>query len=424
MNYINENGILNHSVSSTQDWTMLNWIFTLLIYKLAYVSKSVATDIQKNITVTEGDVAILPCEAQDEKNKYQVVWMNPKKILIGKNQRRFIDDARISIEHTHVDYWNLHIRHIRYEDRGEYTCTVNTSPVQITRVNLMVYVPARILESASSKDINVQEGRDVTLWCNATGIPEPNITWFRINNHHGPYRERVGAIGDTLIIKNISRHCGGKYECMADNNVKAAVQHTIKVDVHFRPEVNLVNLRQSQSLGRETILQCNVSASPFGVNIWRFGDREFDQQSGPNYRTDMYKEDNLRVTLSLRILNVSRGDFGNYTCEAQNKYGRSERTMLLYEYTVPTFNPSPVKPSTTPHILTYSESMKRTHPETVSQVKDASGDTKIFDFSKQSGLRIVDDSNIGSTTGVTSQTLVTITLFWTLQSVYLQVGLF
>lgn len=51
-------------------------------------------------------------------------------------------------------------------------------------------VPARILESASSKDINVQEGRDVTLWCNATGIPEPNITWFRINNHHGTYKER------------------------------------------------------------------------------------------------------------------------------------------------------------------------------------------------------------------------------------------
>lgn len=70
---------------------------------------------------------------------WQVVWMNPKKILIGKNQRRFIDDARISIEHTQIDYWNLHIRHIRYEDRGEYTCTVNTSPVQITRVNLMVY---------------------------------------------------------------------------------------------------------------------------------------------------------------------------------------------------------------------------------------------------------------------------------------------
>lgn len=417
---MNEDGILKHSLSTTKDWTMLNWIFTLLIYKLAYVSKSDATDLHRNITVTEGDVAILPCEAQDEQNKYQVVWMNPKKILIGKNQRRFIDDARISIEHTQIDYWNLHIRHIRYEDRGEYTCTVNTSPVQITRVNLMVHVPARILESASSKDINVQEGRDVTLWCNATGIPEPNITWFRINNHHGLYRERVGAIGDTLIIKNISRHCGGKYECMATNNVKAAVQHTIKVDVHFPPEVSLINLRQSQSLGRETILQCDVSASPFGVNIWRFGEREFDQQSGPNYRTDMYKEDHLKVTLSLRILNVSRGDFGNYTCEAQNKYGRSERTMILHELTVPTtFNPSPLGPSTTPHVLSYSETMKRTHPETVSQIKNDIGDTSyIFDFSKQTGLIAEDDSNAGSPTRVTLQTLGTIIMFWTLKSIY------
>lgn len=416
---MNENGILKHSLSTTKDWKMLNWIFTLLIYKLAYVSKSVATDLHRNITVTEGDVAILPCEAQDEQNKYQVVWMNPKKILIGKNQRRFIDDARISIEHTRIDYWNLHIRHIRYEDRGEYTCTVNTSPVQITRVNLMVYVPARILESASSKDINVQEGRDVTLWCNATGIPEPNITWFRINNHHGTYKERVGAIGDTLIIKNISRHCGGKYECMATNNVKAAVQHTIKVDVHFPPEVSLINLHQSQSLGKETILQCDVSASPFGVNIWRFGDREFDQPSGPNYRTDMYKDNHLKVTLSLRILNVSRGDFGNYTCEAQNKYGRSERTMILSEYTVPTFNPSPLRPSTTPKVLSYSETMKRTHPETVSQIKNDFEDTKIFDFSKLTGLKEVDDSkNAGSITRGTVQTLGTITMFWTLKSIY------
>ena len=51
-------------------------------------------------------------------------------------------------------------------------------------------VPARIIESASSKDTYVKEGRDVTLWCNATGIPEPNITWFRINMYHGPVRQR------------------------------------------------------------------------------------------------------------------------------------------------------------------------------------------------------------------------------------------
>ncbi|XP_048735487.1 limbic system-associated membrane protein-like isoform X2 [Ostrea edulis] len=360
---------------------MLYWIFTLLIYKIAYVSKSVATDIQRNITITEGDIAILPCEAHDEGNKYQVVWMSPKKILIGKNQRRFMDDPRISIEHTYIAYWNLHIRQIKYEDRGEYTCTVNTSPVQITRINLMVYVPARILDYASSKDMSVKEGRDVTLWCNATGIPEPNITWFRIYQNHSPSRIRVGDVGDTLIIKNISRHCGGEYECMADNGVRGAVQHTIKVEVHFPPEVKLINYKQSQTIGRETMLQCNVSASPLGVHGWRFGKREFDQPSGENYRTEMFKDDKMRLILLLRILSVGKEDFGNYTCEAKNNYGHSEKTMLLHEYTVPTQKPSFHSSSTTAHILTFSDSMKRTHPETVSRVREGEDpEILIFDF--------------------------------------------
>lgn len=65
--------------------------------------------------------------------------MNFKKILIGKNQRWFIDDVRILIEYMWIDYWNLYIRYIRYEDRGEYMCIVNISLVQVMRVNFMVY---------------------------------------------------------------------------------------------------------------------------------------------------------------------------------------------------------------------------------------------------------------------------------------------
>lgn len=59
----------------------------------------------------------------------------------------------------------------------------------------------------------------------------------------------------------------------------------------------------------------------FILNAWIIGFR--------NYNDDTSIVLRYRVTLSLRILNVSRGDFGNYTCEAQNKYGRSERTMIL-----------------------------------------------------------------------------------------------
>ena len=52
------------------------------------------------------------------------------------------------------------------------------------------------------------------------------------------------------------------------------------------------------------------------------------------------------------------------------------------EYIVPTEAPKSMGPSTTQQILTYSESSKRTHPETVSQVKDGYEDAKVFDFSQ------------------------------------------
>lgn len=69
----------------------------------------------------------------------------------------------------------------------------------------------------------------------------------------------------------------------------------------------------------------------------------------------------------------------------------SIHSFLFIELTVPTTSyPSLLRPSTTQHVLTYSETMRRTHPETVSQIKGDFGETKIFDFSKQTGqLRLM-----------------------------------
>jgi hypothetical protein len=44
----------------------------------------------------------------------------------------------MSIERPFVGDYNLHIRNVRYDDRGEYTCTINTIPVQIKRIRLIV----------------------------------------------------------------------------------------------------------------------------------------------------------------------------------------------------------------------------------------------------------------------------------------------
>ena len=64
--------------------------------------------------------------------------MNPKKILIAERESRYIDDPRMSVERPFVGDYNLHIRNVRYDDRGEYTCTINSVPVETKRVRLIV----------------------------------------------------------------------------------------------------------------------------------------------------------------------------------------------------------------------------------------------------------------------------------------------
>ena len=40
-------------------------------------------------------------------------------------------------------------------------------------------VPAQIIDELSTDDVNVEEGDTVVLVCNVTGVPRPEVTWFR-----------------------------------------------------------------------------------------------------------------------------------------------------------------------------------------------------------------------------------------------------
>lgn len=40
-------------------------------------------------------------------------------------------------------------------------------------------VPATIIDELSSDDVTVHEGDVVVLVCNVTGVPRPDVTWYR-----------------------------------------------------------------------------------------------------------------------------------------------------------------------------------------------------------------------------------------------------
>ncbi|KAL3867516.1 hypothetical protein ACJMK2_044713 [Sinanodonta woodiana] len=289
-----------------------------------------------NLTVKAGNTAVLPCTVEN-RGEQQIIWMNPQKVLISTEDRRVIDDIRMSIERPLVRDWNLHIRSVELKDNGVYTCQVNTNPIQIKRIHLNVLVPAAIINETSSRAIVVvREWETVQLTCNATGVPEPSVTWYR---HTGQLaKEQVGTVGEILLIHNISRYCGGVYECVADNGQTDKAVKEIRVDVEFAPEVDFRTYRIGHYIGKETVLECLVTAFPHATIQWMKGNVSIinPPYSSWKYRTEVFNDQSHTVTLQLRIIHLEKADFGYYTCEASNKLGHDSRDMLLYEYHDPT----------------------------------------------------------------------------------------
>ena len=84
-----------------------------------------------------------------------------------------------------------------------------------------------------TSDLDVCENSEVTFRCNATGKPEPNITWTRVwenGTDSGGLQSKDGY----LVMANISRSSNGTYRCTVFNGVGDPVNQTVKVIVRCK----------------------------------------------------------------------------------------------------------------------------------------------------------------------------------------------
>lgn len=96
-----------------------------------------------------------------------------------------------------------------------------------------------------------------------------------------------------------------------------------------QPEVQVLNREQKQDLRKETIIQCEISASPQAIVNWIKGDHIFTANSYQRITPEIYEKNIYVTVLRLRIQNLTWSDFGEYICEASNRLGKDQEMMQL-----------------------------------------------------------------------------------------------
>ncbi|XP_076606115.1 neurotrimin isoform X1 [Chaetodon auriga] len=275
--------------------------------------------VMDNITVRQGETVFLRCSQGDVVT--HTAWLNRSSILYAGEDKWSVD-PRVSLVTLNQEEFTIKIENVDMTDEGQYVCAVQTSSrPRTTSVHILVQVPPKIINL--SRDIVVNEGSNVTLMCQASGKPEPSISWKLISSSGD-----LASDDEYLEIPSISRQRAGTYECTAVNDIDTDVQ-TVDITVNYAPSVS-EGRDVGVTLGQRGVLECEADAVPEADFEWYKDDRRiFNGFDGMEIV-------NTGSLSKLTFFNVSDGDYGNYTCVAINKLGTSNTSFLLYVVIEPT----------------------------------------------------------------------------------------
>ena len=126
------------------------------------------------------------------------------------------------------DYMPEH-KKVKTQNSCNWFCLFHSS--QSSLITWLFVERPKVVDVTS--DQYVHEHSEVTLSCNATGKPEPNITWTRVREN-GAYSGSLQSKDGYLVMANISRSSSGTYRCTAFNGVGEAVNQTVMVIVRCK----------------------------------------------------------------------------------------------------------------------------------------------------------------------------------------------
>ncbi|XP_023810079.1 hemicentin-1 isoform X2 [Oryzias latipes] len=230
---------------------------------------------------------------------------------------------------------SVRLMHTAVTDAGRYTCIVsNSGGEERKNFDLVILVPPRVVAEGTVVDTKVKEKRNITLTCEASGNPVPEIKWLKDGLLLVPDRHhQILSHGRFLQISEAQVADTGRYSCLASNSAGDRSRH-YNLNVLVSPTIagNSPDFSAEEvivTLSSPTSLVCEVQSYPPALITWLKDGIQFE--STRNVRV-------LPGGRTLQILNAKVENAGRYTCVATNEAGETLKHYEVKVYVPPQIN--------------------------------------------------------------------------------------
>ncbi|XP_028448094.1 receptor-type tyrosine-protein phosphatase S isoform X6 [Perca flavescens] len=286
-----------------------------------------------------GGVASFVCQATG----------SPKPVVYWNKKGKKVNSQRIevTVEFDEGAGAVLRIQPLRApRDENIYECVARNSEGEVSVTAKLAIIREDLLPLGfPSIDMGpqlkvVERTKTATMLCAASGIPDPEISWFKdflpvepVSSQGRIKQLRSGA----LQIENSEETDQGKYECVATNSQGVRYSSPANLYVRVRrvpPRFSILPSNHEIMPGGSINITCVAVGSPMPYVKWMLGSE------------DLTPEDEMPIGRNVLELNGVR-ESANYTCVAMSSLGILEATAQVLVKTLPKPPGTPIVTETT-----------------------------------------------------------------------------
>ncbi|KAM7388095.1 hypothetical protein PAMP_024296 [Pampus punctatissimus] len=293
--------------------------YSLQVYVRPSIRRSEG-DTDDVIVIKGGDVT-LQCAAEGVPRP-AVTWLKDGRPITDQHGAKVLNEGRL-----------LEIKDAKVSDTGRYTCiAVNVAGQADSKHDISVHVPPSIIGQIQfPENVSVVVKNPVALSCEASGIPLPAITWLKDGRPiKGTSSVRVLSVPPSIVGEGT----------VVDTKVKEKHNITLTCETSGNPVPEIKWLKDGQQLvpdRRHQVLSHGRFLQISGAQVADTG--RYSCQAS-NSAGDRSRHFNLNVLggRTLQILNAKEEDAGRYTCVATNEAGETLKHYEVKVYVPPQIN--------------------------------------------------------------------------------------